>query len=196
MQRHLTLSTIAITITTQHRLKLYGVSGHLYEWFEDYCLNGRCHRVVVGVLGACVASGVPQGSILGPVLFVIFNKYLLNLLPDKTSGALYADDTKVYKSINSEAHCEILQHALASHARSWNIDNNRDPSADHYTEKDSSCVRLQNEFKGSLACGKRKRHWCSRLSYPHAIIGKENRMSGMLKRACPLLTNNSLRRTL
>ena len=93
------------------------MSGHLYEWFEDYYLNGRCHRVVVGVLGACVASGVPQGSILGPVLFVIFIKYLLNLLPDKTSAALYADDTKVYKSINSEAHCAILQHALASHAR-------------------------------------------------------------------------------
>lgn len=88
-----------------HKLKLYGVSGHLYEWFKDY-LSGRCQRVVddgVASSWANVTSGVPQGSILGAVLFALFINDLPNVLPDEISAALYADDTKVYKSIRSEA---------------------------------------------------------------------------------------------
>jgi sarcosine oxidase/L-pipecolate oxidase len=86
-----------------HKLASYGVSGHLYEWFADY-LSGRRQRVVVD--GATcnwvpVTSGVPQGSLLGPILFVIFINYLTDILPDETLAALYADDTKLYKSITS-----------------------------------------------------------------------------------------------
>ena len=51
---------------------------------------------------------------VGSVLFAIFINDLPNVLPDETSAALYADDTKVYKSIKSEADCKILQHALTS----------------------------------------------------------------------------------
>ena len=61
---------------------------------------------------APVTSGVAQGSIQGPVLFAIFINDFPNVLPDETSSALYADDTKVYKSIKSEADCKIIQHAL------------------------------------------------------------------------------------
>lgn len=65
---------------------------------------------------ACVTSGVPQGSILGLVLFAIFINDLLGILPDEILAALYADDTnyKVYKSIESVSDCEKLQHALTN----------------------------------------------------------------------------------
>ena len=105
----------------------YGVSGHLYEWFADY-LSGRRQRVVVD--GATsnwvpVTSGVPQGSLLGPVLFVIFINDLPDILPDETLAALYADDTKLYKSITSVGDCESLQQALTD-LDCWSRDNNLD----------------------------------------------------------------------
>ena len=57
---------------------------------------------------------MPQGSLLGPILFVIFIKDLPNILPDETLAALYADDTKLYKSITSVGDCENVQQALTS----------------------------------------------------------------------------------
>ena len=111
------------------------MSGRLHEWFAD-CL--RCPA------WAPVTSGVPQGCILGPVLFALFINDLPNVLQDETMPALYADDTKVYKSVRSKADCEILQHALTS-LGSWSTDNNFD--CNH-----SSCVRLPHGFKESLAC--------------------------------------------
>ena len=56
-------------------------------------------------------SGIPQGSVLGPCLFVTF----INSLPEVVENSevyLFADDTKIYKEIYNETDCDLLQNDL------------------------------------------------------------------------------------
>ena len=104
---------------------MYGVEGGTLALFTDYP-SGRSQRVILDDVAsqwAPVTLGVPQGSLLGPVLFVLFIKDLPGVLPEGTQSAIYADDTKVVSSISSVADCERLQQALTN-LRSWSHDNN------------------------------------------------------------------------
>ena len=61
-----------------------------------------------------ITSGVPQGSIYGMMLFLLFINDLPDVIPTSTSAGLYADDTKSYKPITSIEDCVQLQEALIS----------------------------------------------------------------------------------
>ena len=95
------------------RLLQYGITGKLLNWLRSY-LQGRKQQVTV--LGASsrklsVTSGVPQGSLLGPILFLLFVDDLSNIV--KTSRvARYADDTKIFKSIDSITDCNDMESDL------------------------------------------------------------------------------------
>ena len=78
------------------KLKSAGVSGSLLTWFSDY-LNNRKQRVVIpgaSSFWTSVKAGVPQGSILGPLLFLL---YINNIVENiNSSFRLFADDTSLY----------------------------------------------------------------------------------------------------
>jgi hypothetical protein len=105
------------------KVKHYGVHGKTHDWIRDF-LHSRTQRVLVDgqmSLETDVTSGVPQGSVLGPLLFLIF----INDLPECVSSSttrLFADDSILYHRISSQADSLKLQKdldALQEWERRW-----------------------------------------------------------------------------
>ena len=69
-----------------------------------------------------VLSGVPQGSIIGPLLFVLFINDIYKNLDKGTNVVLYADDTKMWRQIDSHRDCKILQKDITA-LNEWCIQN-------------------------------------------------------------------------
>jgi hypothetical protein len=80
--------------------EMYGIDGRFLVSIKNY-LQGREQSVVIEncvSLSKPLLSGVPRGSILGPILFVLFINDLPSGLTSGTDIALYADNTKIWRS--------------------------------------------------------------------------------------------------
>ena len=96
------------------KLKAHGIGNGMINWIEKWLIDRRQRVVVDGEVSnwKSVLSGVPQGSVLGPILFLI---YINDLDDDITSKVLkFADDTKVFRKIKSDADRQHLQDDLIS----------------------------------------------------------------------------------
>ena len=105
-------------------LKLWktGITGNTWNWLKEYLTGRRQHVNINGCFSSAlpVISGVPQGSILGPLLFLIY----INDLPSCTTYVnlfLFADDTKCLKSITTPVDTTLLQSDLDSLSE-WSLE--------------------------------------------------------------------------
>ena len=135
-----------------YKLKYYGIRGSTLKWIEDF-LTGRTQQVVVdGEVSdvAPVTSGVPQGSVLGPFLFLAF----INDMPECVTSRcrLFADDSIIYRKVDNDDDAGALQKdldALQKWESDWGMSFNpikcntihvsrkRQPSTHVYTLKET-----------------------------------------------------------
>ena len=99
----------------------FGISGSILQWCESY-LSQRQQRVVLDGVSSSwsgVSSGVPQGSLLGPLFLVIFISDLPEAVLHGNTIALYADDCKNSRIIDSASDQNLFQEDLDNlHQRS------------------------------------------------------------------------------
>ena len=91
------------------KLEGYGITGKVLAWIKDF-LQGRKQRVIYNDETSDweqVLSGVPQGSVLGPTLFIL---YVMDIPDDiKSTVDMFADDTKIYRAVRNDEDAEQLQ---------------------------------------------------------------------------------------
>ena len=106
------------------KLQACGISGKLLQWIQAFLCDRRQRVVVEGHKSSWVSvtSGVPQGSVLGPLLFLLF----VNDLPETISSCiqLFADDAKLYRPVSNPSDSRDLQQdldALAAWSSRWQL---------------------------------------------------------------------------
>ena len=100
----------------------YGILGNLLLWLASF-LAGRMQCVRVGTALSdfrLVSSGIPQGSCLGPWLFLIFINDITDNLGPEVSAKLFADDIKLYTHISNPSSSVNFQTQL-NNIRAWSV---------------------------------------------------------------------------
>ena len=189
-----------------HKLCHLGINGSLLEWINCF-LIGRTQRVIVNGEGSQfskVSSGVPQGSVLGPLLFLCYINDITSCV--SSSIKLYADDILIYRVVNTEDDCKMLQRdldALQCWAHKWTmffnpgkceflrITNKQSRILFQYTIQ-STLIREVTQAKYLGVTLNSKLTWSNHISN---ITSKANSVYGFLRRNfnnCPAKTKSAL----
>ena len=199
-----------------HKLKYeYAIDGSLLKFLMNYLGEREQSVVLDGIKSSSkhVLSGVPQGSILGPILFVLFINDLPQGISEDTHLALYADDTKIWRSIRNEEDIVQLQKDI-NNLHMWSINNKmmfhpdkckvvtikHKPSplamlpfvAYHYHLAENLLSYADSERDLGVHVNKsfNFNEHCEKL------LIKANQQFGILKRTCHFVTNKNRRRVL
>lgn len=189
-----------------YKLEAYHLNKMVLKWISSF-LTSRMQRV--GVAGSFsgwtpVTSGIPQGSVLGPVFFIMYiNDLEWNI---ESNTYLFADDTKIYRHILTEMDHNILQKDIATlecWSNSWqlkihpakckfmNVGKNRDDEY-VYRVKDGANMSAMERVESEKDLGVT---FDDRLSFGVHIVekvNKANRMLGLIRRSFYFLDEQSL----
>lgn len=120
----------AFDTVSHHKLKqkllAYGFEGKVLSLISDF-ITGRSQRVVLPngfSQWSNLSSGVPQGSVLGPLLFLLYINDIVDLFTGEVSVKLFADDIKIYMEIKDSSETAIFQKAIDNvdeWARKWQL---------------------------------------------------------------------------
>ena len=108
------------------KLQQLGISGRLLGSIESF-LSGRSQKVVINgsqSKSVMLTSGVPQGSVLGPLLFIVYINDLSDIFPNNIISKYFADDAKIYTEVKSLDDIDNLQFSLddlADWANKWQL---------------------------------------------------------------------------
>jgi hypothetical protein len=183
------------------KLAVYGICGDTLKWIRSF-LSGRTQQVKVGeaVSGkAKVISGIPQGSILGPILFTIF----INDLPDSliSTCKIFADDTKIYDKASNNVNIQRDIYKLQEWCDLWNLYFNvskcgvmhigrKNPGFDYV-------MKIKDDVQKLNVCHEEKDVGVTfdcQLSFdPHIqrVVSKANQMLGLIKRSFTYLDKDT-----
>ncbi len=106
------------------KLKYYGISGPILQWITAFLTN-RTQRVLDGSSSDTVpvSSGVPQGTVLVPLLFLLYIDHLPLSTPN-SSTRLFVDDSLLFRAVKTADDCRLIQNDLDAHERwerTWQI---------------------------------------------------------------------------
>ena len=108
------------------KLTCYGINGKLYNILRDFLLNRKQRVVLSNGMSSFkpVNSGVPQGSVLGPLLFLLYINDVVDLFTNNVNVKLYADDIKLYMEIENQSDTDVLQQSVDKFkvwAQTWQL---------------------------------------------------------------------------
>ena len=197
--------------------QMYGVKNRLLSFLRDY-LKDRKQRVTLNNIFSefkKAKSGVPQGSILSPLLFVLFINDIGKKISPGTNICLYVDGTKIWRPMKSERDCLVLQNDI-DYLNKWCHDNlmkfhpkkckvlsikfNRKSSLLESLPMSKFSYQLGNSIldyedsENDLGVTVNKKF--SWLDHQSLIISKAAQMLGLTKRTCHFTVNPRQKRTL
>lgn len=175
------------------KLAALNINENVQNWIRNY-LNGRTQSVVLNNVASSpitVSSGVPQGSVLGPLLFLIYINDIVELITSPIK--LFADDCVIYREITTEDDIDTLQTDLdkvAIWCKKWNMNLNiKKCSSVSFSKKlskfqqryniNGTLIDVQSEYKYLGVYFTESLTWHKQID---TVIAKASRMLHFIRR--------------